>query len=322
MRLAYRPDGARLAAAVCFGNRVVELQPPGYGEVASPVAAACPWALGYSPDTLSLATTFRSGPPRPARCSVTSGSAGRSRSTVTWDVRCRRWRIVRAGRSSPSPLRRGSPCSRRRRAIPRCHASGVTAEPRLHHRRRPAPGGDASGLQVRCGGELCAPLRGQRRGDRLAVAGYGGWIAIVRDSTVSVRRASDLAEVSSSPAPWVHRRRFLAGRRAARGGGESDQVRRFRAGGWQELSPIAVTGRVDAIAFRPRGWHAPARAVRPRPHRRLRRLVRAAGDTSLAAALAPTRTCGSTRSTWTCPSTGAARTSGGASPRTRRTSWP
>ena len=34
---------------------------------------------------------------------------------------------------------------------------------------------------------------------------------------------------------------------------QSDQVRRFSAGSWQELSPIAVTGRVDAVAFRPRG---------------------------------------------------------------------
>ena len=65
LHLAYRPDGRRLAGAVCFGNRVVELEPPGYAEVAAPVpAASCPWALGYSPDSLSLAVAapFRPQP--------------------------------------------------------------------------------------------------------------------------------------------------------------------------------------------------------------------------------------------------------------------
>src|SRR5215470_13332704 len=57
-RLAYRPDGERLAVGVCFGNRIVELEAAGYAEQSVPItASACPWDVTYSPDGQSLAAT-------------------------------------------------------------------------------------------------------------------------------------------------------------------------------------------------------------------------------------------------------------------------
>ena len=55
-RLAYRPDGARLAVGHCFQNRVAELETGAYAQVAEPItAASCPWAVAYRPDGLDLA---------------------------------------------------------------------------------------------------------------------------------------------------------------------------------------------------------------------------------------------------------------------------
>src|SRR5437867_3204635 len=64
-KLAYRPDGERVAVAVCFGNRVVELETSGYAELSAPItAAACPWDVSYAPDgqSLAAATPFRPDP--------------------------------------------------------------------------------------------------------------------------------------------------------------------------------------------------------------------------------------------------------------------
>ena len=58
MRLAYRPDGERLAVGVCFGNRIVELETTGYAELGAPITAAgCPWDVSYAADGQSLAAT-------------------------------------------------------------------------------------------------------------------------------------------------------------------------------------------------------------------------------------------------------------------------
>jgi hypothetical protein len=40
MRLAYRPDGERLAVGVCVGNRIVELETSGYVEQAAPITVS------------------------------------------------------------------------------------------------------------------------------------------------------------------------------------------------------------------------------------------------------------------------------------------
>ena len=197
MRLAYRPDGRRLAAAVCFGNRIVELETTAYAEQAAPItAASCPWDVDYSPDGQSLAATSRAAPARRTRCSAISGSSAPSRWTASWAFRSWRWPIVPAARA-----RRG-------------HAD------RARHAR------DRGGLSVsRDGGRACARrasstrpmapadcrharrLRRPRRGGGLATlssdtSGAVTDIAVRRPAAgsrwcaapVSVRREPDLVE--------------------------------------------------------------------------------------------------------------------------------
>jgi len=59
MKLAYRPDGGRLAVVTCSGNRAVEYRTnPSQEVVTHPQGVSCPWALAYSPDNQSLAVTL------------------------------------------------------------------------------------------------------------------------------------------------------------------------------------------------------------------------------------------------------------------------
>ena len=98
---------------------MVELEPPGYAEVASPVtAAACPWALGYSPDSLSLAATIPFRPDPRAALFGHLWIVGPQPLDRDMGRPCPRWRIGRAGASWPSRRRRGSRCSRPPRDIP------------------------------------------------------------------------------------------------------------------------------------------------------------------------------------------------------------
>ncbi len=259
LRLAYRPDGRRLAAAVCFGNRIVELEPPGYAEVAAPIAAAsCPWALGYSPDSLSLAAAV------PFRPQPTAALFGH---------------LQIAG---PQPLDRdmGLPLPAlayrpggRELAVATPTGLAVLSTAAGYPSVATAPGlvaaslayttdgarllvGTRAGFQVLDAAAGYAVLSSDTAGavTDIAVSPAGGWVAMVRGSSVSVRRAPDLVEATQLTSTVGFKDADFAPNGSMLAVAEqSAQVRRFQVGSWQELAPIAVTGRVDAVAFRPRG---------------------------------------------------------------------
>jgi hypothetical protein len=59
IRIAYRPDGQRLAVGVCCGDRIVELDTENYDEHREVMDGdSCPWAFVYSPDSEALAATI------------------------------------------------------------------------------------------------------------------------------------------------------------------------------------------------------------------------------------------------------------------------
>jgi hypothetical protein len=294
MRLGYRPDGARLAAAVCFGNRVVELEPPGYAEVASPVtAAACPWALGYSPDTLSLAATipFRPDPraalfghlwiggPQPL-----DRDMGRPLPALAYRPGGGEIAVSTPTGLTVLSTAAGYPVVVTLPGVMALSLGYTTDGARLLV-------GTPAGFQVRSAGAGYALLSEDTAGavTDIAVAPNGGWIALVRGGTVSVRRAPDLVEaVQLTSTPGSRDADFSPGGAMLAVAEQSDQVRRFSAGTWQELSPIAVTGRVDAIAFRPRGFgtRVPVLFVHGHSGDSNAAWFEPAGDTSVAAALA------------------------------------
>jgi hypothetical protein len=87
----------------------------------------------------------------------------------------------------------------------------------------------------------------------VAVARSGGWVALVRSGSVSVRRSSDLVEVASLTSSLGFRAADFSRDGVLLAVAEQQNaVRLFRVPTWQELPPIPLTGRVDAIAFRPR----------------------------------------------------------------------
>jgi hypothetical protein len=117
--------------------------------------------------------------------------------------------------------------------------------------------GTPSGFQVRDAAAGYALLTNDVAGAVLdvAVAPSGGWIALVRRSSVSVRRSPDLGEVATLSTGLEFRDADFSPDGAVLAVAEvSGQVRRFRAHTWQELSPIPLSGRVDAVAYRPQGF--------------------------------------------------------------------
>lgn len=258
MRLAYRPDGERLAVGVCFGNRIVELETGGYAEQAvSITASSCPWDVAYSPDGQSVAATV---PMRPTPPEALSG----------------RLRIVgpeTLDRDLGSPLpalayRPGGgevavatpegltiigtgPGFPQQLSVPGVAARALAYT--VDGSRLIA--GTGNGFVVLDAAQSYAAGTLDTSGSvrDVAVARSGGWVALVRGSSVSVRRSGDLAEVASITG--------TVGFRAAdfsRDGAllavaeEQGAVRIFRTPAWQQVSPLALTGRVDAVAFRPR----------------------------------------------------------------------
>jgi hypothetical protein len=259
MRLAYRPDGERLAVGVCFGNRVVELETGSYDELAAPItASSCPWAAGYAPGGQSLAATT------PVRPTPQDALAGHLRvagpETLDRDLGfpllALAYRpggaelavatpqgIALVGTGPGFPAQPGAP------GIP-ARALAYTVD---GSRLIAGTGNGFVVLDATQGYALAQPPDTAGSVLAVAVAPSGGWIALVRSGTVSVRRASDLVEVASVSSSVGFRAADFSRDGALLAVAEiQGAVRLFRAPAWPELAPIPLTGRVDAVAFRPR----------------------------------------------------------------------
>jgi triacylglycerol esterase/lipase EstA (alpha/beta hydrolase family) len=258
MGLAYRPDGERLAVAVCFGNRVVELETSGYAEQAAPITAAgCPWDVTYAPDGQSLTATtpFRPTPidalfghlrivgPQPLdrdmgrplqAVAYRPGGAELAVMTPQGVV------ILGPGPAYPTLVTVAGVFPRAlaytidgARLIAGTPAGFVVLDATLAYAAGPP---DASGSVL-----------------AIAVAPAGGWVALVREGSVSVRRSSDLVEVASLTSAVGFRDADFSRDGALLAAAERQgQVRLFRTATWTEQAPVTASGRIDAVAFRPR----------------------------------------------------------------------
>ena len=259
MRLAYRPDGERLAVGVCFGNRIVELETAGYTELAAPISASsCPWDTSYSPDGASLAATtpVRPTPPEalfghlriagpetldrelglPLLALAYRPGGGEIAVATPQDVS-----IVGTGPGFPGQP--GAP------SIP-ARALAYTVD---GSRLIAGTGNGFVVLDATQGYALALPPDTAGSVLDIAVAPSGGWIALVRGSSVSVRRSTDLVEVASITSSVGFRSADFSRDGALLAVAEQQNaVRLFRAPAWQEQPALPLTGRVDAVAFRPR----------------------------------------------------------------------
>ena len=256
MRLAFRPDGERLAVGVCFRNRVVELEVTAYDEVTVPTtAASCPWAIGYAPDSQSLAVGL---PYRPDPLAALFGHLwiggpqplDRDMGRPLYGVAYRPGGgQLAVGTPTGLVILGPGPDYPELRRLPLLALSlGYTTDgSRLLV-------GTNEGFHVLDAAAGYATLASEATGGVLdvAVAGSGSAVALVGPGAVSIRRLPDLGEVASFPSAVGFRDGDFSPDGLTLAVAESSaQVRLFRGPAWQELSPITVTGRVDAVAYRP-----------------------------------------------------------------------
>ena len=258
-RLAYRPDGERLAVGVCFGNRIVELEAAGYAEQAAPITtSACPWDVTYSPDGQSLAATT---PVRPSPSDSLFGHL-RIAGPETLDREMGLRLLAVAYRPGGAEMAVATPFEvtvlATSAGFPQQGTSARIAATALEYTVDGSRliAGTTSGFVVLDATQSYSALQADTSGGVLAVAvaPSGGWVALVRSGSVSVRRSSDLVEVASITSSVGFRSADFSRDGALLALGEQQNaVRIFRAPTWNELSPLPLTGRVDAVAFRPRG---------------------------------------------------------------------
>ena len=258
-RLAYRPDGTRLAVGHCFRNRVVELETSGYTLLAEPItAASCPWQLSYSPNGLELAALrpFRTNPSAPLAGHLTVVGS----SPV--DQNLGRPLVTMAYRPGGAELAVATP-----QGLKVLSATG--AYPTIHHfptlaASRLAYTTDGARLLVGTGQGLAAlgaaagyqPLQAVATNavTALAVDASGHWLAIASPTYISIRRALDLVEVASFATTGVRDLDFSRDGSTLAAAEADGDIRLFRAPDWIEAPTINASVRVSEIAFRPTGF--------------------------------------------------------------------
>jgi hypothetical protein len=257
MRLAYRPDGERLAVGVCFGNRIVELETGGYAEQAAPISASsCPWDVSYSPDGQSLAAAapVRPSPPdalfghlRIAGPEALDRSLGFPLPALAY--RPGGGEIAVATPQGIAILGTGPGFP----AQPTVSVQALALDYTVDGSRLVA--GTAAGFVVLDATQGYSPVLTDTSGAviAVAVARSGGWIALVRPGSVSVRRSTDLVEVASIASTVGFRAADFSRDGVLLAVAEQQgAVRLFRAPAWTQASSLPLAGRVDAVAFRPR----------------------------------------------------------------------
>ena len=259
LRLTYRPDGERLAVGVCFGNRIVELETSGYAELAAPInASSCPWDTTYSPDGASLAATtpVRPTPPDALFGHLRIAGPEALDRELGFPLLALAYRpggaeiavatpsgVSIVGTGPGYPAQPGAP------SIP-ARALAYTVD---GSRLIAGTGNGFVVLDATLGYALALPADTAGSVLDIAVAPSGGWIALVRANSVSVRRSTDLVEVAAIASSVGFRSADFSRDGALLAVAEQQNaVRLFRAPAWQEQPALPLTGRVDAVAFRPR----------------------------------------------------------------------
>ena len=257
-RLAYRPDGDVLAVGECGRNRVVELDSRGgYTEIGAPLSGgACPWDVTYAPDGQSLAATM---PVRPNPLGALFGHlqiAGPQR----LDVDLGRPLLAVAYRPGGGEIAVATPAGLTILGPGPAYAT-VLNLPAVVARAleyttdgSSLVAGTGTGFVALDATQGYATALSDTNGAVLAVAvaQSGGWLALVRGNTVSVRRAMDLVEVASLTSAVGFRAADFSRDGALLAVAESvNTVRLVRAPAWTPVSTITATGRIDAVAFRP-----------------------------------------------------------------------
>ena len=260
-RLAYRPDGNVLAVGECRGNRVAELdsRASSYAELGAPLSGgACPWDVTYAPDGQSLAATI---PVRPNPLGALFGHL-KIAGPQPLDVDLGRPLLAVAYRPGGGEIAVATPTGITVLGPGPAYAT-LASVPAVVARALEYTtdgsyliAGTGAGFVALDATQAYATAVTDTSGAVLsiAVAQSGGWLALVRANTVSVRRAMDLQEVASLTS--------AAGFRAADFSRDGtllavaepiNTVRLFRAPTWTAGPLITATGRIDAVAFRPQG---------------------------------------------------------------------
>jgi pimeloyl-ACP methyl ester carboxylesterase len=257
-RLAYRPDGERLAVGVCFGNRIVELETSGYAEQAIPITASgCPWDVTYSPDGQSVAATtpVRPSPPdalfghlRVVGPATLDRDLGLPLPAVAYRPGGAEMAVATPQGIAIIGTGPGFPQQAGGSSVPATALAYTVDGSRLI-------AGTSTGFVVLDATQSYATLQSDTSGGVLAVAvaPSGGWLALVRAGSTSVRRATDMVEVASITSTVGFRSAGFSRDGALLALAEQQNaVRLFRAPTWSQVSSVALTGRVDHVAFRPR----------------------------------------------------------------------
>jgi hypothetical protein len=257
-RLAYRADGGVLAVGECGRNRVVELDSRrSYAELAVPLSAsACPWDVTYSPDGQSLAATL------PVRANPFAALHGHLQiaGPLPLDVDLGRPLLAVAYRPGGGEIAVATP-------------TGITVlgPGPAYTQILNVPGIVARALEYTIDGSFLIAGTGAgfvaldatqgyvtAASDTagavfsVAVAQSGGWFALVRANSVSVRRSMDLAEVLALTSAVGFRAADFSRDGALLAVAEpTNNVRLYRAPTWTLASTISASGRIDAVAFRP-----------------------------------------------------------------------
>jgi hypothetical protein len=255
-RLAYRPDGKTLAVGECGRNRVVELDGQSYAELGAPLSgSACPWDVTYAPDGKSLAATM------PVRLNPLGALFGHLQiaGPQPLDVDLGRPLLAVAYRPGGGEIAVATPTGLTILGPGPTYSALLTLPVIARALEYTIDGstliaGTATGFVALDATQSYTTTLTDTSGavQAVAVAQSGGWLALVRANTVSVRRSMDLMEVISLTS--------VAGFRAAdfsRDGSllavaePTNTVRLYRAPTWASASTISASGRIEAVAFRP-----------------------------------------------------------------------